>query len=277
MALAILNARGQPSDADLVRLFHRTDAAWTQHLADGEQLDVGTAYVNRELPNVWNANNVRDAALADGMSPAEAVAQVQSHYAARGPACAYWIMNPSANVARTAPLADHLLATGHRARLDDILYLRSAHTEVVATPPGLRIIPARASYRHARALAHEDAAESWGGRWVEQRVEADIRHLDDAHTDTLLALRGDQAVATISILMSGDMGQIENVYVSAAHRRQGIGRLMLGCALEVCARSLFHHVFILVEPTNRPAVELYRSVGFEPLAQLTRYCAPHVM
>jgi len=29
---------------------------------------------------------------------------------------------------------------------------------------------------------------------------------------------------------------------------------MLERALEVCARSLFRHVFILVEPTNRPAV-----------------------
>ena len=58
MALPNLNARARPSDADLVRLFHRTDAAWTQHLADGEQLEVGTVYANSELPNVWNANNV---------------------------------------------------------------------------------------------------------------------------------------------------------------------------------------------------------------------------
>lgn len=277
MALPILNARTQPSDADLVRLFHRTDAAWTQHLAEGEQLDVGTAYTNSQLPNVWNANNVRDAALPEGMTPAEAVAQVEAYYAARGVPCAYWIVNPSADLARTAPLADRLLASGHRARLDDILYLRRGRADAVAPPSGLRIIPARASYRHARALAEEEAAATWGGQWVEQRVEADILHLDDPHTDTLLALSGDRPVATISILAAGDMGLIENVFVSAAFRRQGIGRVMLGRALEVCARSIFRHVFILVEPTNRPAVELYRSAGFESIGELTSYCAAHVV
>jgi ribosomal protein S18 acetylase RimI-like enzyme len=276
MPLPILQVRTEPTDADLVRLFHRTDAAWIQHLAEAEQLDSGTAYANPALPGVWNANHVRDAALAGDMTPARAVAEVVAHYARLGTRCAYWIMNPSADAAQTRPLADHLLAAGHRVRLDDILYLRRGRAQSVPDVPGLRIVPARASYRHARALAEERARERWGTA-VEQLVEADILDVDDPHTDTLLALSGDRAVATIGVLAVGDLGRIENVYVAREFRRRGVGRAMLSRALEVCARSIFRHVFILVDPANAPAVGLYRSFGFEAVGQLTSYCAPGVL
>ena len=275
MPLPILQARAQPSDADLVRLFHRTDAAWTQHLAEAEQIDVGTAYVNPALPNVWNANNVRDAALPPDTTPAQAVAEVEAFYGLRGASCAYWIFNPSADAARTQPLADHLLASGHRPRLDDILHLRRTPPQSAPPADGLRIIPARATYRHVRALAEERARER--GRNVEETVEVDTLHVDDPHTDTLLALRGDRAVATVSVLAAGDLGQIESVYVAPDARGQGVGRTMLGRALEICARSIFRHVFILVDPANAPAVGLYRAFGFERIGTLTSYRAPGVI
>jgi GNAT superfamily N-acetyltransferase len=276
MALPILNARTPPSDADLVRLFHRTDAAWIEHAAEATELDVGTAYANPALPNIWNANHVRDAALSAGVTPEQAVAEVSAHYAARGTTCAYWIMNPSADPSQTTPLVDHLLAHGHRARIDQILHLRRSHAAPVAAPADLKIIPARASYRHARALAEERARDRWKTD-IDELVEADILDIDDPHTDTLLALHGDRAVATTSVLAVGDLGRIENVYVSPDFRRRGIGRTMMSRALEVCVRSMFRHVFILVDPDNAPARGLYRSFGFEPIGQLTSYCAPHVM
>ncbi len=61
MPLPILHVRQEPSNVDLVRLFHRTESMWVQHLAEGHSLEVGTAYVNPELGSVWDANNVRDA------------------------------------------------------------------------------------------------------------------------------------------------------------------------------------------------------------------------
>jgi ribosomal protein S18 acetylase RimI-like enzyme len=276
MALPILNARTEPSDADLIRLFHRTDAAWIGHVSEGEQLEVGTAYTNPALPKIWNANHVRDAALSEGMTPEQAVAEVEAHYAARGTTCAYWVMNPSADPPRTRPLADHLLSLGHRARVDEILYLRCGRFTEAAPPAGLKIIPARASYRHARALAEERARERWGTA-VDELIEADILDIDDPHTDTLLALRDDRSAATVSVLAVGDLGRIENVYVAPDFRRRGVGRTMMSRALEVCARSMFRHVFILVDPNNAPAAELYRSVGFEPVGELISYCAPHVL
>src|SRR5437868_9885085 len=94
MPLPILHSRQPLTDVDLVRLFHRTEAAWVGQLADGQTLAVGTAYCNAELARVWDANNVRDAALHDGLDARDAVAEVEAHYAERGARCWYWVMNP---------------------------------------------------------------------------------------------------------------------------------------------------------------------------------------
>src|SRR4051794_36862343 len=110
MPLPILQVRSEPSETDLLRLFHRCDATWVGAVAEGTQLECGTAYANPALASVWDANNVRDAALPEGMTPAEAVAEVGAHYASQGVRCAYWVMNPSAPEARMRPLAEHLLA-----------------------------------------------------------------------------------------------------------------------------------------------------------------------
>src|SRR5207249_3788265 len=126
MPLPILHSRQPVTGADLVRLFHRTEAAWVGQLGEGETLAVGTAYANAELARVWDANNVRDAALHDGLSPREAVAEVEAHYAQRGARCWYWVMNPSAEPERVGPLVAHLLECAYREIRDEIQYLRNA-------------------------------------------------------------------------------------------------------------------------------------------------------
>src|SRR3712207_3408877 len=108
MPLPILNTRPEPSADDLVRLFHRTELHYTQPLAEETQLDAGTAFTNPELPDVYVANRVLSAALPEGVSPADAVAEVESHFAEKGTRCWRWTLNPSAPPAQTKPLRDHL-------------------------------------------------------------------------------------------------------------------------------------------------------------------------
>ena len=72
------------------------------------------------------------------------------------------------------------------------------------------------------------------------------------------------------------IGRIEGVYVARDFRRRGIGRMMMGRALEICARSLFKHVFLSVDPGNAPALALYRQMGFAKIGNLVTYRAPGV-
>jgi len=178
-------------------------------------------------------------------------------------------MNPSASDAQTQPLIEHLLASGYRKQIDEILYLKKTPSQMIPKIAGLQIIPARASYKHVRMLAEESAGERWGG--LEQLVEAHLRRLDNPHFDALLALKDNHPVASIGVLAAGELGQIEDVYVSKAFRRRGIAKTMMARALEICARSLFKHVFIVTEPDNAAALGLYRSFGFEKVGEFVSY------
>ena len=84
----------------------------------------------------------------------------------------------------------------------------------------------------------------------------------------MLALENGRATAGLGILTVGEIGRIENVYVSPDHRRKGIGRSMMMRALDSCARSLFKHVFLSVDPANVAAIALYQSLGFERIGQM---------
>ena len=98
-----------------------------------------------------------------------------------------------------------------------------------------------------------------------------MMHLDDPHWDSWLALRDGEPVAHIAVLAVGEIGRIEDVYIAKKYRRLGIGRTMLHRALEICARSLFKHVMLMVNPKNEGAIKLYQSVGFKKVGEVTAY------
>ena len=269
MPLPILQAHTEPTPENLVRLFHRTELHWVRHAGEEAPLDVGVAFTNPQLPRIWDANTVMDGALPPETSPEAAVAEADEHFARAGTRCRQWIMNPSAPASQVAPLAEHLLSHGWAAHAYDIMHLsgRSSAASGPAEAEGLTVIPARASFRHARELAEEDAA-AWG---EPQLAEASMLPLDDPHWDVSIALRDGRAVARAGVLAVGDIGRIEHVYVSPSHRRQGVGRTMVGRALEVCARSLFRHVMLCVLPDDRAAIGLYTAFGFRRIGQLVAY------
>jgi ribosomal protein S18 acetylase RimI-like enzyme len=267
MPLPILNSRNDPSHSDLVRLFHKTENLWSEHFATAEALDVGTAFTNSEFFEVYDANNIKDVALPDDLSAEDAFAQVESHYALKSVKCYYWTFNPSAPPQRTQPLMELLVSRGHRALSSDIMALQQATVLSLAEIPGVKIIPARASFRHTRQLLQESAAR----HKTPQLIEAMMLHLDDPHWDALLALKDGQPVGYMGVLAVGEIGRIDDVYVAKSHRGQGIGSLMLSRVLEISARSLFKHVLLSVNPTNAIAITLYQRFGFKKIGQITGY------
>ena len=270
MPLPILQYHADPTPQDLVRLFHRTELHWVRHLGEETQLDAGVTIANAELRRVWDANLVIDAALPPDMSPGDAVAEVDAHFSGVGSRCLQWIMNPSAAAERVQPLVQHLTSRGLASHVHDIMLLGSLPTSAPSEVTGLTIIPARASFRHARALA-EEAASCWS---EPQLADASMLHLDDPHWDVSIALRDGRAVARAGVLAVGEIGRVEHVFVGESSRRQGIGRTMMARVLETCARSLFRHVMLSVGPDNRAAIELYTRLGFRRIGQLVAYRQP---
>jgi GNAT superfamily N-acetyltransferase len=264
MSLPILKSNFA-SPQTLMRYFHKTETEWTRHIAEQTDLDFGTAWHNEQLPNTWLANRVLDAQLPDDLTPHAAFDQAAEHFTSRGLVCWQWLMNPSAPPERTGPLAEYLLAHGYRRESVDVMHMDHLPTTPVAIPDlGLTVIPARASFKHARIL-HEEGANRWN---TPELADAAMMHLDDPHYEALLALKDSQPVGHIGVLSLGEIGLIEQVHVAESHRNQGIATVMMSRALEICARSLFKHILLGVYPTNAPAIAVYRKFGFQKIGDL---------
>jgi ribosomal protein S18 acetylase RimI-like enzyme len=270
MPLPILTSHAQPSPSDLLRFSNRCELQWCRQIAEDEAaLDVGTALVNARFSRVHDANQMMDASLPDGMTPADAVAQVHAYFEEQKSRCWKWTMNPSLPVERTQPLADYLLDQGYQRGAYDILYLRG-RPAAIDEVAGLTIIPSRASFKHARVLEEESAAA-----WNEpQLVETAMLHLEDPHSDSAMALKDGVPAGVVTVLSVGEIGQIASLFVAERFRRQGIGRTLMSRALEICARSLFKHVLLSCEPANSPAQALYHRVGFQRIGETFAYRAP---
>jgi [ribosomal protein S18]-alanine N-acetyltransferase len=268
MSLPILPSHRSVSTDDLIRYFYHLETDWGRQVAGNEsQLDVGIALANRELAQVSDGNQVVDAAIPEGGTPEAAVAEAEAHFAAQGSAVLKWVMNPSMPAARTRPLADHVVANGFHPRGYDIYYLAGQPAGAITEVAGLTIIPARASFKHTRALAEEAAAYFK----FAQLAESIMLHIEDPQTDALLALRDGVPAAYVSILNRGEIGYVSELFVSEKFRNQGIGRTMMSRTMEVCARALHRHVFIAVDPTNASAIHLYQRFGFQRIGVFSFY------
>src|SRR5215471_14428070 len=104
MPLPILHTTTPTDPATLLRLFHKTEHLWTQHLAEETQLAAGSAFTSRELNNLAVANRVMGAALDSALSADAAIAEVNGHFAAKQVRCLAWVMNPSAPADQVQPL-----------------------------------------------------------------------------------------------------------------------------------------------------------------------------
>jgi ribosomal protein S18 acetylase RimI-like enzyme len=272
VSLPILKTTTDASPDALLRYYHQTELQWTRHTSQETQLDVGVAMHNPDLPRTYAANRVLDAAVPADTSPADAVRIANEHFADVGSTCWQWVMNPSAPPERTRPLVEYLLSLGWTRDACTVMYVDRMPTAPVslARDHGLTIIPARASYKHARQIFDEAAAD-WN---TPELADAHMMHLDDPHVDALLALKDGRPIAHIGVLAVGEIGRIESVYVTKSMRGQGVGTLMVSRAMEICARSLFKHILLGAAPHKADAIAVYRKFGFREIAEMLAYQRP---
>jgi len=257
-----LTVLDQAAAADLPRLFARVNHRWAEQLAEPETLDMGVAIVNAKLSGVADANQLVDAAVPAELSAAQAVRVAEEHFAAAKSICRQWTINTSLAAAAAAPLADALRQAGYRPIEHDILRLHQANLAAADNPPGVQIIPARASYRHVAQLAEEKYLSlGYDADLTRQLVESEITRLDDPHFDSLLALREGQTLGTVGAMAVGELGRLTGPWISPSARGQGLGKLLMSRVIDICARALFRHVFAALDPACAVAESL-RNAGF---------------
>jgi ribosomal protein S18 acetylase RimI-like enzyme len=270
MPLPVLKTPHAADDADLLRLFYQSERQWCAHLGEETTLDAGSAITNPQTPDVWDANALFDAALPEGQSPADFLRLVEDHYASQGTRCATIILNPSQPAGSAQALETHLFSIGFRQFKINILAASPPALRDAAAPEGVKIIPARASFKHLRALIEEWTAPLG----VPGFADVTLLHYDDPRYDALLALKDGVAIGHVGVFALGEVGRIDDVYITPGMRNQRLGTVLVSRAAEICQRSLFRHVLLSVDPQNAPAQRLYASFGCRRIGDFIAYRAP---
>ncbi len=264
MPLTVLGNAAAFTPSDFVRLFHQSQLEWSRHVGEETELDFGRWIFSKTLLDCDDANCLHDAFLVPGLAGKDLLLDMQHRCENTGVPWRRCSLNPSAAVDQSQQLTASLEAAGWTADPLQIFYHVKKPVGAVQqySSPPLTIIPSRAGYQQYRKIIEQRKAGS---------ADIALLHLDDSHVDSLLALADGEPVGCVSLLAGGEVGTIRDWFVSPAHRRKGIGRLLLNRALEIAARGLLRHVMIGLPTANEPAIRLCNARGFASIGQWKAY------
>ena len=102
-------------------------------------------------------------------------------------------------------------------------------------------------------------------RFLRERQAGQRKLLRAGRGGWFVALDGDQAVASLGIIVTDARARYQQVDTLASHRRRGIASRLLVEAARLTAAA--HHVdhFVIVTDPEYHAIGIYESVGFKPV------------
>jgi ribosomal protein S18 acetylase RimI-like enzyme len=170
-------------------------------------------------------------------------------------------------------LAHRLEAEGwKRVRGEQIVYTR--HAPVVPhVDPGLRVeaVTPKSAMDSAR-LEAEAFGEPHEG--TEARAALIARSVESGAIRGFLLRLVHEPVASLRLTPGDRVAGIQGVAVAARHRRRGYGRMIVAVATRAGLVTGHGLVWLSVDPANTGAYELYRSLGYEPALEWSRWVAP---
>jgi ribosomal protein S18 acetylase RimI-like enzyme len=179
----------------------------------------------------------------------------------------------SDGVSQPADVAARLESAGWRpVSSERIMWAR--HPQIVPhLDPGLRVAavtPATA----IDAIRLETAVFGLVPEQIGESAELLGRSVAEGTTRGFLLRLGGEPVATARLVPGPGVAGLHAVAVAARHRRRGYGRMITTIATRAGLATGHKLVWLSVDDANVVAVNLYRSLGYEPSFTWTRWAAP---
>ena len=126
-----------------------------------------------------------------------------------------------------------------------------------------------------REMTAEDVAvvvkiekELFSDPWPESLFFEDLRS-GNSHP---LVVQHDNVIIGFAVLwVAVDEGHLTNIAVTKNYQRKSVARTLISYILRLAAGMKLTQIVLEVRPSNLPAISLYESFGFEPLAIRKRY------
>ena len=124
------------------------------------------------------------------------------------------------------------------------------------------VVPLSKAYEPQYFALHRDSDPDGETYWTGEMVAA-----DPTGFLVLLAVEGGTPVGYLDLGLGEGGGNVADLYVDKAHRRQSWGRKLLGKAIE---RNGKKPMTLQVDVDNEPAIRLYEHMGFQPVPDSCR-------
>jgi ribosomal protein S18 acetylase RimI-like enzyme len=257
MQLPIAPQSYRPGTDALIRAVKRTWTILGRVVADEQQLDTATVFVNPDRPLVRSANFATD---VQG-SPDEALAYFETHHLPChiiSPSDAQWSDD-------VQPPVGYALSTRHVMLLDR--YHRPNRL-----CDDLQVVPIRAIYPQLRPFYERFARVGHGAddALAEQLAGVMIDRLDEPRLELFVGRIDKQPVAVAGVIALGDIGVISPAWTDPAHRRKGIAQALMDYTLDHCSRAQFESV-VIDRGDGCSSIAFYESLGFKIAGSYARY------
>jgi len=133
------------------------------------------------------------------------------------------------------------------------------------------LIPFDVSYAHEVLAWARDAQELSAWAALQERPDGSV--FADWHADEdisgFVLLEAEQPIAYGEVWLERAERSVEfaRILVSPAHRRRGVGSRLMGLLMERAPTDSIDAFWLRVVPDNQPALGLYGSLGFVPVAE----------
>lgn len=103
-----------------------------------------------------------------------------------------------------------------------------------------------------------------------QNFEAEINNLHKMYSKPdgglLIATINNKNVGVTGIRrLEQDICELKRMYVNEAYRNMGIGKLILGCAIEYARKLKYKLIRLDTDASFKPAIKLYLEYGFQEI------------
>lgn len=95
-------------------------------------------------------------------------------------------------------------------------------------------------------------------------------------TRAYLVAEDDGIVGYGGVFVLAPDSDIQTIAVAATHHEKGIGRALLKALTQRAQDAQCTSMMLEVRSDNQPAIEMYRSAGFEQISRRSNYYAPGV-
>ncbi len=247
---------------DVISAARRSNRAWCEQLGMGESLEFGVAYASPDYPRLPDANQLRDAWIADA-DPQTIYERAEAYYAERGITCRMWTPASGQSV---APVESLLLANGWRRSDVSAMGLVSWDSENLPEEyESIRVLPARAMRKAYQATV----SDAWQGDAA--RIESAVDRLNDSHYDAFIAQIDGKPAGRIGYLEVGEIARLSDFWVSPAYHGRGIDHALAAHFLRTARRLLPRYIVACIDVEDEDGRAQLERHGFAVAGELPRF------